>query len=97
MCDACSKKWYSSDRIFNCLHLHSGQKLATPVQLFCSSKFNDFRNDNVRKSGRFSKIFWHTEMYNTSQKSTEKSSFNFEIIFEVFFIKKQKIHFFVFQ
>ena len=37
-------------------------------------------------------------MCNTSKKSSEKSSFNSEIIFEVIFIKKlKKKHFFVFS
>ena len=37
-------------------------------------------------------------MFNTSKKSSEKSSFNSEIIFEVFFQKKmKKKHFFVFS
>ena len=37
-------------------------------------------------------------MCNTSKKSSEKSSFNFEIIFGVFLLKKnEKNHFFVFS
>jgi mevalonate kinase len=33
-------------------------------------------------------IFGPTEMCNTSERSSEKSSFNFEIISEVFFLTK---------
>ena len=54
--------------------------------------------EKVRKSGRFSKIFIFgpTKMCNTSKKSSEKSTFNSEIIFEVIFIKLEKklFHFF---
>ena len=48
--------------------------------------------EKVRKSGRFSKIFIFgpTKMCNTSKKSSEKLSLNFEIIFEVFYYKNEK-------
>ena len=54
--------------------------------------------ENVRKSGRVSKIFifWPTDMCNTSKKSSEKLSLNFEIIFEVFLLWKGKKNIFSF-
>ena len=57
-------------------------------------------DEKVRKSGRFSKIFIFgpTKMCNTSKKSSEKSSFNSEIIFGVFLLKKnEKITFSFFR
>ena len=61
-----------------------------PLGVYNLSVAQNFREDLrfCRKSIRFSKI--STEMCNTSKTSSEKSSFNSEIICEFFFLKKSK-------